>query len=216
METYLFDTHVHTSESSYCGVMSAEETVRQYHAAGFSGLCITDHYCASYGYTKINEVLKGYRRALKCGRKLGMDILLGVELRLPGSLNDYLLFGVTESFLRNNPGLLELNPAEAYKLLHKNDILVFQAHPFRTMCSPADPRFLDGIEIANGNPRHNSHNDKAADYARKHKLFASAGSDCHQIEDVAALGIRTTQRIRSMDMLKEVLVQNAFEVYEGK
>lgn len=42
-ETYKFDTHIHTSEVSTCANMGVEETVRRYHAAGYSGICSTDH-----------------------------------------------------------------------------------------------------------------------------------------------------------------------------
>lgn len=45
---FLFDTHVHTKEVSPCGNVSAAKTVRLYHEAGYSGLCITDHLKRGY------------------------------------------------------------------------------------------------------------------------------------------------------------------------
>ena len=213
MEGFLFDTHVHTAESSFCGVLGAEETVRLYRDAGFSGICVTDHYCPTYGHQKLKDILKGYHRAAQCGRELGVDVLLGIELRLRGSLNDYLLFGVTEDFLRAYPRLCEYTMAEMSALMRANDVLVFQAHPFRTMCQAASPQYLDGVEAVNGNPRHNSRNGMAADYARAHGLYASAGSDCHQLEDAGRNGIITTERIRNLDMLKEALKSPETRLY---
>lgn len=53
---YLYDTHVHTSESSPCGRLNAQETVRLYSQAGFSGFCITDHYTRDFFFLKLYPV----------------------------------------------------------------------------------------------------------------------------------------------------------------
>jgi len=221
MDGFLFDTHIHTAESSPCGVLSAEETVRAYHAAGYSGLCITDHYNAPYfaqwGCPTWNEtadrLLLGYRRAAECGAKLGMDILLGTEIRFVGSPNDFLLFGLTEAFFYEYPNVHTYAPEEFCRLMNARGVLVFQAHPFRTMCSVAEPIMPDGIEVINGNPRHNSWNEKAAAYARAHGLYVSAGSDCHQIEDVGQNGIITNTRIWDLDQLIDALKSPETRLY---
>jgi len=213
MEEFLFDTHVHTAESSPCGVLTAEETVHAYHRLGFSGFCVMDHYCPDYGYSKMDDILKGYRRAVKCGRKFGMDILLGVELRVRGALNDYLLIGLTEEMLYDNPRLCDYTLADVYDFTQEHGVLVFQAHPFRSSCTPAPPQFLDGMEVINGNPRHNSRNDRAVAYAKEHGLYVSAGSDCHQIEDAGRNGIITKERIRNLDQLKAALMSPETRLY---
>jgi hypothetical protein len=55
--------------------------------------------------------------------------------------------------------------------------------------APADIKLLDGLEVYNGNPRHNSQNDKAFAYAKKHELKMISGSDFHEYEDLALGGI---------------------------
>ena len=171
---FRFDTHVHTSEVSPCGQISAEDTVRLYLEAGFSGICITDHYyrksfdawkCPTWDKT-IERYLEGYHKAKKEGAKNHLDILLGAEVMFDGSPNEYLLYGITEEFLCRYPRLYEYAILDFRRIATENDILIFQAHPFRKKLTREDPIFLDGVEIVNGNLRHDSHNELAAEFAR--------------------------------------------------
>ena len=47
MKGYLFDTHVHTKESSSCGGVAAADIVARYKKLGYDGIIITDHVHAS-------------------------------------------------------------------------------------------------------------------------------------------------------------------------
>ena len=38
------DLHVHTSEISRCGLMTAEETIRRYRDAGYGAIVIANHF----------------------------------------------------------------------------------------------------------------------------------------------------------------------------
>lgn len=215
---FLFDTHVHTKEVSPCGNLSAEETVRLYQQAGYSGLCITDHlkrgYIRDTSFRNWKEYvscfLRGWHAAKEAGEQCEMDILLGAELSLDGSINEYLLFGITEAFLYDHPDLYGNSLTELRKIADQNGILIFQAHPFRPNMTRAEPHLLNGVEIWNGNPRHNSHNDLAAQFAKSNHLLVCAGSDCHETEDVGRSGIQTQERIRSLSDLKCVLQSGAF------
>ena len=61
----------------------------------------------------------------------------------------------------------------------------------------APPELLDGVEGFNGNPRHDSRNDKTFAFCLEHNLYLSSGSDAHQPEDVGRGGMGLTRRIRS-------------------
>ncbi len=210
---FKFDTHVHTSETSPCAKMTAAETVRLYQEAGFSGVCITDHFTrnllASFGRTNwkdtVDRYLAGYRNAKEYGYKHGMDVLLGAEILMDGTRNDYLLFGLDEKILYDNPHIYSYNPKELKRFAESHGLLLFQAHPFRSYVTTENPLYLHGVEVFNGNPRHDSHNDLAQAFAKENRLLMSAGSDCHQIEDVGRSGIMTEVRIRDMKTLVEVL-----------
>ena len=54
-------------------------------------------------------------------------------------------------------------------------------------CMPAG--LLDGVEVCNENPRHNSHNDRALAYAKEHHLLMTAGSDVHELGDAGGAGL---------------------------
>lgn len=99
MKLYKYDLHVHTSSVSPCAHVAAEEVVKLYQQAGYQGVVITDHFCeqffeslpASSWRDKVRQYLAGYLAAREAGEKLGVDVLLGIEIRLAGSANEYLV-----------------------------------------------------------------------------------------------------------------------------
>ena len=44
MKQYIYETHLHTSEGSACGVTTGAEAVRAYKKIGYSGIFVTDHF----------------------------------------------------------------------------------------------------------------------------------------------------------------------------
>lgn len=210
---FKFDTHVHTSETSPCAKLKAAETIRLYQEAGFSGVCITDHYSknllASFSQTDwkeaVDRYLVGYRNAKEYADKIGMDVLLGAEILMDGTRNDYLLFGLDEKILYDCPHLYAYKPDELKRFAESHGLLLFQAHPFRSYVTAENPLYLHGVEVFNGNPRHDSHNDLSLAFAKENKLLMSGGSDCHESVDVGRSGIMTDIRIKDMKTLVEVL-----------
>jgi len=220
---FKFDTHIHTSETSHCGEISAKETVRLYKEAGYDGICITDHYYKSYFENmgnisweeKIDIYLKGYKNACTEGERVNLNIILGTEITFVGSPNDYLIFGVTEEFLFENPELYSYNMSDFRKLIDKYGMLIYQAHPFRPYITPQLPIFLDGIEVYNANPRHNPRNELAYKYALDNNLKMSSGSDCHQAGDVGRGGIITEERITTSEELINILISKQIELIQA-
>lgn len=187
--------------------------VERYAAAGYSGFVLTDHYNRAYmdryGISdwdgKLEHFLDGYRRAKARGDAIGFTVLLGAELALDGSANEYLLYGLTEEFLRVHPELYARTQEEVRRLADANDILIVQAHPYRPGLTRASAQFLDGVEVYNGNPRHHSQNPLARQYAAEQGLLCSSGSDAHQVEDIARGGLETTTRIESLAQLQAAI-----------
>ncbi|AGC67499.1 PHP domain protein [Thermoclostridium stercorarium subsp. stercorarium DSM 8532] len=216
MKYFKFDTHVHTSETSPCGKVDAKTVVQLYKKAGYHGIVITDHYIREYfeglphlsWNQKIDEYLKGYFTALEEGRKTGLRVLLGIELRFDENSNDYLVYGFDPDFLYRNPKLYEMGLKNFRKLIENTPILLYQAHPFRPMITPAEPQYLHGVEVYNGNPRHNSYNEKAYEYAEKYGLKMLAGSDFHQMQDTARGGIALGEAPENSRELAEMLSEN--------
>lgn len=203
MAGYKYDTHVHTAETSPCGKVPAEVMVRLYVEAGYNGIVITDHFVKQIfdiqlfksWDKKIETYLKGYRAAAEAGEKYGIDVILGIELTFTENSNDYLIFGIDEQFLKENKELYRLGLEGFRKLTAGSGILIFQAHPFRPFMIPAPSELIDGVEVYNGNIRHDPKNDLARLYALENGLKMSSGSDSHRIGDQARGGIVLPHRI---------------------
>ena len=75
---------------------------------------------------------------------------------------------------------------------------------------PADPECLHGIEIFNGNPRHDSHNDLARALAEQAGLPGTAGSDFHQVQDLDSCCVGFEKLPGDGQELAEVIRQGRF------
>ena len=220
-KSYKFEAHAHTAESSACAFITASELVGNYHAAGYDGVVITDHlyafmttpYCDWEVY--IDHLLRGYKAAKKRGKKLGMEILLGMEIRFDNVNSDFLVYGIDEDFLRANPHLNQLNPREFYKRFG-DELLIIQAHPCR---DHNDAHFTDaihGIEVFNGNPRHNNNNKRAqALYAANPHYYTLAGSDTHQPGDVGTGWVAFDQPVTTSKQFCDLVKQRAYSHGRG-
>ena len=129
----------------------------------------------------------------------------GMEIRFHDSPDDYLIFGIDEEYLLNNPKLYNHTLKSYRDSIKGQDILIFQAHPFRPACLPAEPGLLDGVEVFNGNPRHNSGNDMAYAFAEEYGLLMISGSDSHRVEDVGRGGIILQRPVKSIHDLVSML-----------
>ena len=114
------EMHAHTGEASPCANVSAGQIPVLYQQTGYDAIVITDHYCkwaqersgAETAEAYAQYFLNGYRTAKAAGDKIGFPVLLGAEANLPGSPNDYLLYGITEKFILQHPAYLD--GAESY------------------------------------------------------------------------------------------------------
>jgi predicted metal-dependent phosphoesterase TrpH len=220
MKSFKIDTHVHTREVSPCGKVCAKEVVDLYKKAGYDGVVITDHFYDRFfaGFSElpwkaqIDYYMTGYREALNRGREVGLQVILGIELRFSDSPNDYLVYGIDESFLKKTPELFEGNLKEFKQIAGEQNLLIYQAHPFRPGINVANPDYLDGVEVFNGNPRHDSRNELAYQFAQKNQLRMISGSDFHQAGDQGRGGINIRTKISTshelVAALKRILRSN--------
>lgn len=185
MKGYLFDTHVHTKESSSCGRVSAAEIVERYKKLGYDGIIITDHvsksqfskYGSTYGEQALRH-LEGYKTA-KALETEGFKVIYGMEIRFLENDNDYLLYGFDEDFVFSRD-LTEYETLEDFRpVVEENNLIIFQAHPFRCNMTVIDQSLIDGVEVYNGHGDHNSSNDIAYHWAQKYSHRMLSGSDFH-------------------------------------
>ncbi len=225
MDKYLIEIHAHTDETSRCGRMPAAEAVRLYHSLGYNGIMFTDHL-HTYTFKKLMEkkpdadwddkidfFLTGYKNALKEAEKFpGFKVYLGCELRFNENDNDYLVFGLSEDKLREMKDIINLETEDGIRAVQKMECTVIQAHPFRDNMTIIEPGILDGIEIHNGHPNHDSRNDIAKMWAEKYDYkIRTSGSDFHG-EYMPNSGIYTDVLPENEKELQRIIRENRFEL----
>lgn len=200
MDMVKIDTHVHTKYSSPCGQLDAQQIVDGYLKAGYDGIVITDHFHADVlrcltshmplAKDKVQRYLEGYYRVKEEGLRKGLKVYRGAELRFEGSFSDYLLYGYHDELMERTSEIFSMGLEKFISLSRADGALLIQAHPYRPGCQIADHRFLDGVEVLNKHPGHNSQNELALAYAEKWPaLIRTSGSDCHELHHIGRGGI---------------------------
>lgn len=226
--SYKTELHCHSRTVSQCASITPEEIVEKYLERGYTSVVLADHLSpASFDggrykggedwQERIDYYMNGYHALCRAaaGR---LHILQGCELRLNDSLSDFLVYGITEEFMRATPTLLDPKPVKQMcAQLREAGFLVYQAHPFRNNMSITNPTYLDGVEVYNAHPRHDSRNDLAELWAKRYGLLEISGSDVHDAPDIAGGGILTDTPITTMQQLLTVLREGSYTLLrEGK
>ena len=213
------ELHAHTSEVSPCGHVTAPEVADRFIAQGYTSLVITNHYCdyvidnlKGTWREKMDYYLYPYHLMREsAGNRL--NVILGCELRFEGSINDYLIYGITEDFLRENPDLHKMSLRSFSELAHENGMLVVQAHPFRNGMVVVNPAYLDGMETFNGTPSYDGRNTIADAWAKRYNLLRTSGSDFHNPDQFGTGGILTSAAIRTGEELVAVLKSGDYTLH---
>lgn len=210
---YRIELHAHTNPASPCGKASPEEAVQLYLDAGFDGMVITNHYSrAAFGDVSREEIvgahMSDYQRACKAAEGTKLKVYLGVEVRFNENGNDYLIYGVDRALLETLYDYFDRDLATFRAEVKLPDSVFVQAHPYRDVCTPADPALLDGVEVFNMHPNHNSRPALAALYARENGIsLLTAGTDFHHVKPgyIAAAALRCKALPENSFALAELL-----------
>ena len=203
--------HLHTAETSPCGQVPGADIIRALADKGYGGAIVTDHYLSWMfeGRDARTHSLKGFHAAREAGERLGVTVLPGMEFRFDSADNDFLIYGMEERDFASLPDNLwdyTLRDFTAY--CHDQGWLVYQAHPFRSWCTPQNPAYLDGAEVFNGNIRQDNNNEKALAFAKKHNLLMIAGGDVHQFVDVRDQGVLVPRSLLTPKGILQFLREN--------
>jgi len=217
---YLYETHLHTKESSACGVSWGREYIEKYLDLGYAGIIVTDHFYRGNSAVNrnlswekwVNNFCRGYEKAREEGERRGLDVFFGWEETFDG--DDYLIYGLDKEWLLEHPELRYWTRLEQFRDVRRNGGCVVQAHPFRqyyyirnillsTGC-------VDAVEAANGG------NEPVFDalawtYAKKLGLPATAGSDIHFTEDIRSdtvFGVYLDRKIKTISGYVDAIRNN--------
>ncbi len=186
---YKYETHMHTSEASGCGLSSGAEMADKYKAEGYTGIFVTDHFFNGNTAVprdlpwkdRIEMYCSGYENALKRGKEIGLDVFFGIEYGDGGS--DFLVYGLDKQWLLDNDFILEMELTRFLEYARSCGGMIVQAHPFRDYeyirSTTHAPHFVDGIEIVNSSHSVPEFNERAKMYASWYNLPVTSGSDAH-------------------------------------
>ena len=208
---YKFETHCHTKESSACGEVPAKQLVELYLKKGFDGVVITDHFNLRNSselmgsvtgevtfVEQVERLFAGYRVAKEVAKDR-LIVLAGLELRFDNNYNDYLVYGMEEHHLHDNPGIFGWGIEKFSGYARRQGFLVVQAHPFRNNMEIVNPNYIDMLEVYNGHPRQFSRNTIAVSWAELHNLPGSSGSDFHREGDEGKGGVLLNEGPQNME-----------------
>ena len=220
---YRIELHAHTTPVSGCSDISPKEMAETYKKLGFSAVVVTNHF--EYQNNKwekqkyINYFLNDFEETEKYAKELGIKVYLGAEIRFTENNNDYLVFGVDKKILEE---IYEYLPCgiEIFRSKYMMpDSAFIQAHPMRSGMEPVDPALLDGIEVFNMHPSHNSRVGLASLYAKEsNHLIVTAGSDFHHpnMNHEGLAAIRTTHLPENTFSLAKLLKEGDFLLEIGR
>lgn len=193
------DLHCHT-KYSYDASSSIEKIIRYAIKMGLDGIAITDH-----------ENTEGWQEALDLGKKLNFLIVLGEEIKT----NKGDILGL---FLKERINGYKKDPKWVMQEIKKQDGLVIIPHPFHIGEGFKDVLtkyldMIDGIEVFNARKPSNKPDSKAYEFAKKHNLAMTGGSDSHYYKGI---GYTYTEcEARSIEELKSSILRRKTTV-QGK
>ncbi len=180
---YCVELHAHSKPVSRCSEIPAPELVDRYHALGAHAIVLTNHVFPEIKTESqadwVARYAKDFHDAKARGEAVGVQVLLGLEVRFPGSDNDYLVYGVDETFLPAVWNLIDTDLQTFSPVCHNSGGIILQAHPFRNGMTLSDPVHLDGIEVFNMHPGHNSRVAVAAIHHAATGGIITGGTDFH-------------------------------------
>ncbi len=212
---YRLEAHAHTFPVSPCSEFSPEKLIDIYEALNYDSIVITNHF-SLLSFKKLTDktlsnYILDYKKAVEYAKDKNISVILGMEIRFPENANDYLVYGIDEAFVEKAYTYLDSTLEKFYTEMKNDKNVILQAHPFRDGIVPMSYLFLDGIEIFNMHPGHNSRNSFASKLALSNpKKLVCGGTDCHHPTHEGGISINTKEKITDSFMFADVLKSKDF------
>ncbi len=213
------DPHVHSKAISKCSRVTCEEIIDAKIELGYDGVVLTNH-CQEWYYPKeehknyVERVIEDFQRGKAYADEKGFRFYLGLEVSLfEPHYADWLLYGVSEEFLRQSPCLYLLTQKELFELCKKWDIVLVQAHPYRQ--SPCDPKYMHGVEI-NCTDVDLDKISLVEAFAKEQDLLVTCGTDYHFVERTYRGGIYLPASCQTAEDVAKYLRKGSVRVFRGE
>ncbi len=222
---FIYETHLHTSEASACAWGSGADMVEGYIACGYAGMIVTDHFfngnCAVPAGLpwpdRVERFCAGYENALAAAAGRDFGVFFGWEYNCKGM--EFLTYGLGKDFLLAHPDLHAWEIESYLKAVRAAGGLVSQAHPFRQRSYIKEirlfPELVDAVEVFNAADQ-DEWNELAAEFAARHNLACTAGSDTHGApgpEEVPRAGVAFARRLGNIADFVAAVKARELQIY---
>lgn len=217
---YKTELHAHTKPASKCSEIAPEEVIKTYASLGYNSVVITNHLSPNTPMIEdkqqcLAHYLKDYDLAAQTGKEYGINVILGCEIRFTENANDYLLFGIDKDFFSFGYDSLDMGIAKFSKEFRNNEHLLIQAHPYRDNMREVSPEYLDGFEVFNMHPGHNSRIAFAAKYAKENDFIVTCGTDYHHPGHEGLTAMLTEKEMKTSADIAEILKSRNYLIEIG-
>lgn len=213
----LIDGHIHSKGISFCSQLTYQQVLEECLEDGVEGIVLSNH-CKTeqikipYGEW-LKKYLEEYHLAKEYGEKIGIKVLFSIEVTLKEKPNvDYLLYGLPEEGFLESPFFCDMNQKELFDYCVEKDTLLVQAHPYRNGAVPQNPDWLHGVEI-NCHPLYKTNGkERVTEFAKKHDLLLTCGSDYHGDTYKAKCGIIMPDTVSTIKEFEKELLEKNYDL----
>lgn len=218
------ETHTHCKPVSVCAHHQPEEFPQMLKDAGVDAFVLTNH-CYPYHMDKLSDNLKEqakiyidvFHQAKKAGEQIGLKAFFGCELKLINEpyKPEFLLYGLSEEDFLDTYPLYNEKQKSVFEFCNEKNILMIQAHPFRSEqgYQPADVRYMHGIEVYNPHPSFDPKVEDALKLAEEYNLLKTAGSDFHVQSQAGNAGLIVPDDTSDQFMLRDYIKSGQAKIY---
>lgn len=218
------EMHTHCKPASACAHHQPEEFPKMLKDAGIDG-CVLVNHCYPTHLKNLSDDLNEqarlyvdvFERAKKAGEEIDFKVFFGCELKLINEPNtpEFLLYGLSiEDFLESFT-LYNENQKTVFDYCNEKDILMIQAHPFRSEQGhkPADARYMHGIEVYNPHPLFDPKVEQSLRFAEENNLLKTAGSDFHVASQAGNTAMLFSENTENQFMIRDCLKKGDVKIY---
>lgn len=218
------DLHTHCLPVSKCAHHEAEQLPEIFLEQGVQAIVLTNHcypkHCDRLSADLLEQArlfLETFHRCRMRGQTVGVKVFFGAEIKLIHEPNcpEFLLYGLSEQDFVDSYPLYNCSQKELFDFCNQKDVLMVQAHPYRSVqgYAPADMRYVHGIEVYN--PHHSGHEvlEISLRLARQNGKRITAGSDFHDRQQAGNAGIIGPDTIEDQFMLRDYLREKEITIF---
>lgn len=210
------EPHCHSVGASRCADVSLERIVEVYSSLGYGGIVLTNHVNRSsfevYPAETKKEKYDYFFSSVDALRDLcaprNIKVFCGAEICAYTSSNgysEYTVYGFDRKFMYDNKFLYEYSQEELFRLCEKNNVFMYQTHPFRERVECGNSQFMHGAEAFNGHYHHYNNNAMANKFCEDNNLIKMVGSDFHHPDQPVTAGMLIPDNVNDDFALTEYI-----------